>query len=221
MTADEFVNRMSGYSYVSTRSRHYRDTLQAARLGHLAPNWRDNLRPISAQVGGPEYHVDAEATAVAELQNLPIMPWEPHQADWRMALDCWYSAARKAAVEDYANKALESLEQLRRSPMVEALIPGRKLAESILTLVAPHDNRVNETRHLQDWLYVTETTSLTAAYMAGLAAGGEEIDWRSWYREQITAWPDGHMMRRRAEAEIQHGRYEFLPEYWVNAQPLS
>lgn len=61
MTADEFVNRMSGYSYVSTRSRHYRDTLQAARLGHLAPNWRDNLRPISAQVGGPEYHVDAEA----------------------------------------------------------------------------------------------------------------------------------------------------------------
>lgn len=61
---------------------------------------------------------DAESTAIAELQNLPLMPWEPNQAPWRQSLDSWYAVAHKTLALDYVNQVQIHLNSMRDADMV-------------------------------------------------------------------------------------------------------
>lgn len=220
-SAGDFNNRISNYSYVASRCRHLMEQLRQARFGRLDPNWRSNLQSISAQFAATGVQADAESTAIAELQNLPLMPWEPNQAPWRQSLDSWYAVAHKTLALDYVNQVQIHLNSMRDADMVGPLALTGILAEKILDTVSPHDNRGDDTRRTREWTYIGQRTSLTGSYLAGLSAGGVNVDWRGWYIEQIARWPQDHPILGRFRAEIQHGRYEFLPEYWMNEQTPS
>lgn len=214
----DFNNKISDYSYVNSRCRHLSELLSQARFGGLDADWRSNLRSVSAQFNATGLHVDAESTAIAELQMLPTMPWEPNQGTWRQSLDSWYAVAHKTATLNYVNSAQIHLSSMRDGDMVGPFAFTGTLAEKILDTVSPYDNQSDENRRTREWTYIGERTSLTGSYLAGLAAGGTDIDWQSWYREQLAKWPSDHLMLRRLESEINYRTYEKLPEYWMNPQ---
>lgn len=217
----DFNNKISDYSYVASRCRHLSDLLSQARFGRLDPDWRSNLRSFSAQYAAPGLHTDAESTAIAELQMLPPMPWEPNQGTWRQSLDSWYGVARKTLTLDYVNMGQVMLNSLRTSDLAGVFAFGGMLAEKILETVVPQDNQADQTRFSREWTFIGERTSLTGSYLAGLAAGGMAVDWRGWYREQLAKWPQDHPMLRRLQSEIDTRTYERLPKYWMNEQAPS
>ncbi|RIT36862.1 hypothetical protein D2E76_16570 [Mycobacteroides abscessus] len=164
-------------------------------------------------VYGP--HADAEALAVTDLQNLPTAPWEPRQADWQTSLDSWYVTARKTVTEKYTNMVRLDLDQLVTTDPACALAGTGRLATRILKEVVRQDSTADASRQSYLQLYITERTSLTGSYLAGLAAGGADINWRRWYRNEIGTWPSSHPGRRRCESEIASRTHERLPAYWT------
>jgi len=62
-----------------------------------------------------------------------------------------------------------------------------------------------------------------AWYYAGLAAGGLEVDWRSWYRGRIAVWTNGLSSLEGPSAieeltSLEHGdkdHMQSLPAYWT------
>lgn len=217
----DFNNRISNYSYVSSRCRHLMEQLRQARFGRLDPDWRANLQSISAQFTATGLQTDAESTAIAELQNLPLMPWEPDQAPWRRSLDSWYAVAHKTLALDYVNQSQVHLNSMRDADMVGPLALAGILADKILDTVSPHDSRGDDTRRTHEWTHIGQRISLTGAYLAGLSAGGMDVDWQGWYREQIAKWPQDHQMLARFKSEINNRTYEFLPKYWMNEHNVS
>lgn len=217
----DFNNKMSNYSHVASRCRHLSDLLSKARFGGLDPDWRSNLQSFSAQYAAPGLHTDAESTAIAELQMLPFMPWEPNQAPWRRSLDSWYAVAHKTLALDYTNHSQILLNSMRDADMVGPFARTGTLAEKILDTVYTHDNRADEIRRTHEWTYIGQRTSLTGSYLAGLSAGGMDIDWQGWYSEQIAKWPQDHPMLGRFRSEINSRTYERLPKYWMNEHNAS
>lgn len=211
------IDTAAAFGRAAARAKHMSDILFRVRLGHLSPDWRNNLRSVAAQMGVSGPQADAEAAAILDLQTLPIAPWEPHQSDWRGSLDSWYFAARQNAADRYVNTVRLDVEQLTASDPVVALIASGQLAEKILKSVAPQDCQADTTRQVYMQAYIAERTSLTGSYLAGLAAGGEDVDWRSWYRTEIMAWPADHPSRHRCEFEIADRTHEKLPQYWAAA----
>jgi hypothetical protein len=64
---------------------------------------------------------------------------------------------------------------------------------------------------------ICEPDDLGASYRAGLAAGGEEIDWVAWYLERTATWNDESIAAaKRAQLERSTFRagLEALPECW-------
>ncbi len=216
----DFNNKISDYSYVSYRCRHLSDLLRYARFGKLDPDWRSNLRPTSAQFNASGLHVSAETAAIAELQMLPLMPWEPNQGTWQRSLDSWYAVAHKTLTLDYVNNAQIILDGMSSGGMAGAYAVSGVLPEKIIEHVVTHDNQGDKTRSSREWIYIGERTSLTGSYLAGLAAGGLDIDWRGWCRDQLENWPEDQPMRARLQSEIDTAVYERIPQYWMN-EPTS
>jgi hypothetical protein len=67
-------------------------------------------------------------------------------------------------------------------------------------------------------MYVAARDELGASYRAGLRAGGDDVDWLSWYRDYISRWPLG-VMRDAATARLElpdiRRQMETLPDYWL------
>lgn len=135
---------------------------------------------MSAQWAPDSLSANAEAVAIADLQNRPVEPWEPHQAPWRRSLDSWYIAARAAASESHVNMARQHLQHISTGEgLVRAYGHNNRLGGVFLAQVAPLDEQRDHARQLYERVYITERTSLTALYLAGLAAGDLDIDWQT------------------------------------------
>lgn len=64
--------------------------------------------------------------------------------------------------------------------------------------------------------FVMQRDKLTASYRAALAAGGEDIDWRSWFEERVNAWDNeaGAASARVILRQDPHVYMQRLPECW-------
>lgn len=213
---NEFANKISDYSYVAFRSQHLSELLQMARMGRLDPDWRSNMQSKTAQFNATGLHADAETTAISELQMLAPMPWEPNQSTWRHSLDSWYAVSIKTHTLDYVNTVQLDLNGLSAGDLAGVFAFTGVLAEKIFDDLLPHYELGDNTRRNRERTYVGVRMSLTGSYLAGLAAGGMDIDWRGWYRGQIAKLPDDHPMIGRLQSEISSGFYEQIPQYWRN-----
>lgn len=216
---DEFVSDFQSgvmeFYYLGAKTRHLSHVLLRARHGQLSPDWREHLVSGSARWAPDSPSANAEAIAIAELQNRPVELWEPHQASWRQSLDSWYIAARANACEGHINMERQQLQQISIGErLVGAYRKNNRLGAVLLSQVAPLDEQRDRSRQLYERVYITERTSLTASYLAGLAAGGLDIDWQTWYLGEIEKWAKDHPGRSRCNSEAQSRSFERLPEYW-------
>lgn len=178
--------------------------LRKAREGELQRDWRADL-PASAfspsSTGlGPEWA--GIELVVDELTGMPIQPWEPYATagDWRRSLDAWYAAALSLAAERETERW--------RWQATEPDLPGTdgQPVPSALDDVE-RDRRAND-RWWDEQQAARDT--LTAFYLAGLAGGGEPINWVDWYLHR----------KQRATLGATSGWtawMEQLPSYWTNS----
>lgn len=203
------------FFYRGAKTRHLAQILLQARHGLLSPDWRDHLSSYAARWAPESANASAEAVAIAELQSRPIEPWEPHQAPWRQALDSWYLAARENAAEEYANMVRHHLEQVATGEhLARVYSHNNRLGVVILNSVAPLDIQRDRSREMNERLYLANRTKLTALYLAGLSAGGLDVDWKTWYLGEVEKWPEGHPGRPRHLLEARNPLAASLPEYW-------
>ncbi|WP_255785888.1 helix-turn-helix domain-containing protein [Mycobacteroides abscessus] len=204
------------FYYVAAKTRHLSDILLKARHGLLDPDWRERL-PSGLGCSPTSPSINAEALAIAELLNRPVEPWEPYQAPWREALDSWYMTARAAAGEAHVNVAQHHLDQVVTGErLVRAYGLNRRLGDALVPNIAPFDGLCDQSRDTNDKVYVAQRTSLTALYLAGLAAGGDDIDWRAWYLNEVNQWPETHPGRARCLLEANSALDRPLPGYWLS-----
>ena len=180
------------------------DVLRRARQGKLAPTWRDNLLPEA--VPHPPSARQAVTATVQALQASPRALWEPwaSQGDWRRALESWYAASLAIHDEDDLHHARWRATE----PDLPGTPPTGDPAITIETNAAEAQHELmraaNQRRH-------RDTT--TAWYLAGLAAGGDIIDWQRWYLARSG---------RTAEAPGWTANYpdwlQQLPIYWTEHQ---
>ncbi|MFV8233944.1 hypothetical protein [Mycolicibacterium fortuitum] len=176
------------YSHASARYLLLSGILHKARRGELQREWRMHL-PNSADI------------AVDELSGMPIQPWEPYAAagDWRRALDAWYAAALNLEAEREAERW--------RWQATEPDLPGTDGHPVPLALdVVERDRQANDR-----WWNTQQDTRdiLTASYLAGLAGGGDHINWVDWYVHRKQRATHGGTSGWTAWMEQ-------LPDYWTN-----
>lgn len=223
----EFDNELSGLGFNGTRYNQLRMVLQRARDGTLAPDWRDHL--VAYYDGaGPQTQVqsDAEATALTELRHMPPAPWEPGEApNWKVALDSWYATARNLHGEYFVNHMEQMSKQITLGEkIVRVSADGNVLTQDfVVNMVANGDRMRDKGRRLHTHQYIVERTRLTAYYLAGLAAGGLDVDWMSWYRAEAATWPDDQPDRARVEQGLTRAPFrsvmQKLPGYWRAPTP--
>ncbi|SHS72534.1 Helix-turn-helix [Mycobacteroides abscessus subsp. abscessus] len=209
---------LRGHYYTAAKTRYLDRILKRAREGSLPIAWRDELVPITEESWGSSTLVEVDALAVADIQSLPVAAWEPFQAEWRPALESWYVAARTIVSENYINTIRDFLDQIIDGDRLVAIFAREgRLVEEITEGIAPLDVRRDSNRTNYEMMYVVDRTRLTASYLAGLAAGGLDIDWRSWYSSQIESWPDDRSYKLSARLTLTNPDFGRLPEYWTAA----
>lgn len=210
----------SAIYFSSTKDWLLGTALDRARSGFLKPDWRDHLAPLH-EPGTKEQHLaDAEAAAVTEVQCLPAAAWEPGQSvGWRIALRAWYTASRLLVVEKYARSAEITGQQVLdfdERQVTDYFAPAEQTIDQALKPFATFDEITDQQRIKTLWLHIVERDTLTASYLAGLAAGGDDIDWLSWYADRVNQWPPPYAESGRAQVENTGFRHftEQLPDYW-------
>lgn len=186
--------------YVQARFLQVYQILWKARIGELTPRWRDDLTTGTDAA--------ADQLIVHELACMPTRPWEPFVAggDWRTALDTWYSDLLSA--DDY-------LVQHEIRP-ASAKHPNPHTQYSRLTEVLRESQAIQQGEQALDDARDRLRLLWGASYRAGLSAGGEESDWRGWYRTrtQRLRQPSGERVPRHDDdASIPF--LEHLPNYWT------
>jgi hypothetical protein len=178
------------------------DVLRQARQGTLSPDWRDDLAETASlhPLSGPALLKAAQA-----LQAAPRAPWEPWiaQGDWRRALESWFGASLALLDEDDLRHA--------RLRATEPDLPGTPptgdptiTTESTAAEMEQEQLRVAAQRRHRD--------STTAWYLAGLAAGGDLIDWQRWYLARTSRTPESPWTANFPEWLQQ------LPAYWTETR---
>ena len=188
-------------TYVEQRYRCAASILDQARQGKLESDWREQQVRFALQRRAEfpimQMYVDIDVLVANEVAGWPRRPWEPYAAngDWRAALDAWYED-RLAVEATYETAGWQGLVKL----------------------------------------YPTETESgwwhrqqrcrdtLGAWYRAGLAGGGEPIDWTSWLKQRISLReetdPRRIQGRERSLTAVDSCRWmEVLPDCWTRSAP--
>jgi len=213
--------------YVTTRHMMIGGILERARLGTLDPSWRTHL--LTYFPAARSDATKASATLVQlEATDLPVQPWEPYAAggDWREALDAWYSATLALEAEYEAEKA--------ERPRPPADDSGG--VDWLASAASGQQQQSEADRYMRE-IQRRERDCLGASYRAGLAAGGVEIDWVSWYRQRVTEWvdcgvgcDDDTRARFTESMRIDYRRHQSdqpgwsaylqqLPGYWTASDP--
>lgn len=191
--------RSRTYSRAATRHLLLGGILHKARQGELQRNWRTNL-PASAL--SPSFTgLDGIELVIGEITEMPAQPWEPYATagDWRRALDAWYAAALDLAAEREAERW--------RWQATEPDLPGTDGQPIPSALDEIDRDRQTNDRWWEDQQAARDT--LTAFYLAGLAGGGDHINWVDWYVHR----------KQRATLGATSGWtawMEQLPNYWTN-----
>lgn len=208
---------LRGYFYTAAKIRYFLPVLKRARIGILSLDWRDELTPQSPDSwGGDARLAEVDALAVADIQSLPYANWEPFRADWKTALDSWYLTTRTVIGEEYINHVRQALDQISDGDrLVGAYARADRLIETLTETIGPIDDKRDSNRVTYEMMYVGDRTALTASYLAGLAAGGHDIDWRSWYLNQAEAWSDAHPYKSRVQLTVSSPKLQSLPAYWT------
>ncbi len=174
---------LSRTHYRTMRATLYLTVLTRARAGTLTPHWRDSLALRPARHHATDAMFAADQLAVREVASTPPAAWEPHiGGGWRTALETWYATTRQA----YA-----TLDDIRHDT---ALAHHEQREPPAMPLPPVHR------LHIEVW------------YRAGLAGGGEPVDW--------IAWLHGHgsdaarALLSRLEDQAVRDQIEHLPEYW-------
>jgi hypothetical protein len=206
----EFDQQLSSAHYRTVRANLLLSVLTRARAGTLTVDWRDTLalRPPTSATAA--MFNTGDELAVREIATLAPAAWEPHSgAGWRTALENWHDAT---------NDVYTTLENIRqendlahRARIAEQRAAIRRLSGRLgwvstpesdpsppPATSSPHTHRL----HIDVW------------YQAGLAAGGEPVDWIGW----LTArGGDAARLLTRIEADPAVIRQlEHLPDYWLN-----
>jgi hypothetical protein len=195
-----------------------REALQRARDGLLEPQWRDNVAAgsrLSHLQSSDPYGV--LVPVVAAINEMPRAAWEPgHSPGWRTALDSWFDASRAALAED-RNITLEQHAKMTKlgPSMVIAARVAAPSAEAALTQIANTDAQKDDLARKSFAMFIVERDKLTASYGAGLAAGGEQVDWRTWLEGRIATWDNESAANvARITVQQQNSYLQHLPAYW-------
>lgn len=213
-TPSDLPGGLGGYFFTSAKARYLQPILKQARAGTLSLDWREELTPQSVESWGDARLAEIDALAAAEIQSLPYADWEPYRSDWRTALDSWYIASRAALSGQYINEARRLLDQIVDGDrLISTFSRSGRLITSFMETIAPLDDRRDSNRATYNAMYVCDRTKLTVSYLAGFAAAGHDIDWRSWFLSQTKTWPDDQKWQIDLLVNDQH--LETLPTYWA------
>lgn len=195
-----------------------REALQQARDGVLQPDWRENVAASSRLSGlHTNDHYGVLLPVVTAINEMPRAAWEPgHSPGWRTALDSWFDASRTALAEE-RNITLEQHARMAKlgSSMTTAARISTRSVEEAITKIAATDAQSDELARQSLSTFVVQRDKLTASYGAALAAGGEQVDWRTWFEGRINTW-DNELAASGARMTVQqqYSYLERLPTYW-------
>jgi hypothetical protein len=204
MTLTPFEFRI-GFSikHVEDRHRCALDVLRSAREGTLAADWRGELIATADSRRRPhspgfQRHDDVTSVIAIEIADWPRRSWEPYAAGGD------WRAALEAWYQD--ELAVQDIyEDMAREHLVTP--------EPTETAWWRREQRCRD--------------RLGASYRAGLAAGGDAVDWVGWYQQRIRGReetdPARIWVRDRIAADVPElgptPSMEQLPQYWI--QPAA
>jgi len=158
---------------------------------------------------------------------MPYAAWEPeHAPDWHRALDAWYVDSRGLLTQSYADNTrrlianISDCDRFVSTGVRSRGSTGESLFVRLLTSAVSTEDFADQARNLLEQIHIHARDRLTASYLAGLAAGGQDIDWIEWFKTRIARWPPDQPGTRRAKTEFNHPAFreklERLPTYWIS-----
>lgn len=206
--------------YAYRRYAIWTSLLDTARRGQLSPQWRqtlsvDNWLYRTERPPEDPRVREADQLIINELATMPPAAWEPFVADgdWRRALEAWH----QAAIEVH-----DSFEVLRHD--------GRRAVDCPVDPTALPETGLRQSRRSSaDAVYGRRRDEIEALYLAGLAAGCDEVDWVDWFSKTIQQWHDvstrgvtnkTEMLLLLESPEVR-ASMQMLPTYWRTAQPQA
>lgn len=204
----DFDQQLASAHYRSVRANLLLSVLTRARAGTLSINWRESLglRPIEHLTMA--MFTAGDQLAVREVAATQPAAWEPNSgAGWRRALETWFDATNdvytdleqlwletECANRQRINEQQEAVRRLRSHlGWTKFELKSPSTAVPVLPHAAPR-------LHIEAW------------YRAGLAGGGEDIDWMGWLRDQDN--DAARSLLGRLEDPDNRWQIEHLPDYW-------
>lgn len=230
----EFHSRQHGKRATAERLS---TILLNARSGALKDNWRDDYPPTGPRQNVAEVYTDAENLANLALYSMPTQPWEPRaQSPWRIALDGWYLDLLDAQREitEVINDSFTHAEKTRVNSLRDTLekfnnLPrGSTLSSDVIERFANASDlqrQVRTSTPFRDFNLSCAQSAMisydqaSASYLAGRAAGGDDIDWIGWYRQRIANWPAPAAETELAGLDQPDNvtAFQKLPDYWLSS----
>lgn len=208
--------------YAYRRHSIWTPLLLAARDGTLKPQWRETLSADNWLYRNERPPEDprlreADEMIINELRTMPPAAWEPFVADgdWRRALQAWH----QAAIEVHDSFEILRLDARRDRDDIAGSVDLADDAAAPLT-------RNTTLRSSTDAVHARKRDEIEALYLAGLAAGGDDVDWISWYHNRIRELGDVSFSNVPSNTEIlqqlddpeNQAAMQMLPDYWRTTQ---
>ncbi len=203
----QFDQQLASAHYRSLRANLMLSVLTRARSGTLTPNWRESLALRLPEQPSETTFSPGDQLAVREVAATAPAAWEPYSgASWRAALETWFDATNDTydALED----GRAETQQAHRERVIEQRAAIGRLRTHLgwtqpdTRAVPPPDG----SQHAAPRLHIE------AWYRAGLAGGGEAVDWMGWL-EGHTDPAAAPLAARLSDADVRR-QLEHLPEYW-------
>jgi hypothetical protein len=163
---------------------------------------------------------DADELAIHDVREIAPAAWEPTaDSDWRTALEAWYIASL-ANLNDRLDLEAETRQSSRRTrfSFLTHLYTVPTRMQNLIDQHHAQQATIDHSLTLNLATEIRDTDHLHAWYRAGLAAGGDPVDWLQWYQDRINQW-ENNDMATRTQAQIDNTafRAEFatLPHYWL------
>ena len=204
----EFDQQLGSAHYRRARAHLRLTVLTRARAGTLTANWRESLalRP-------PEHRSTTrfigDQLAVREVAATPPAAWEPHSgATWRAALETWFDATNDAYTD--IDQVWTETQAAHRDRIIQQRAAITRLRTHLGWVQL--DTRSSAPPPVGEFPHAAARLHIEAWYRAGLAGGGEAVDWIGWLHEQDSE-ATRTVLARLGEGEGRR-QLEHLPAYW-------